>query len=108
MRTNGEEVTNVKSGVTALAGLALMSAIAAAPSAQADDSAYLQSLSDKWFLQIIGPDKLIQEGHKVCQIGARNAVDMIQADLSVPSFTAAEIASAAKINLDDCRASVRH
>lgn len=102
---------------TAVAGLAAALVIGAGlisgtPHANADDNTYLGRLGTQyWFYQIYGPQKLLAEGHKVCATVAAGggtfqqlmakSIDMVQADLSAPEFTASDIANAA-VDLLDC------
>lgn len=101
----------------ALAGLAFACFLGAGfvggtPVAKADDNMYLGKLaSEYWFYRIYGPDTLLAEGHKACaavKAGAGDTraamsktIDMVQADLSAPQYTASDIVNAA-VDLLDC------
>lgn len=82
------------------------------PPARADDNMYLGKLaSEYWFYRIYGPDRLLAEGHKACaavrsggpdtRVAIAKTIDMVQADLAVPSYTATDIVNAA-VDLLDC------
>jgi hypothetical protein len=80
----------------AMAGLTVFG-LAGAPRAHADDNAYLYALaSEFYFVRILGPDKVLAEGHKVCGavgdgVSTFDVITMIQVDLSVPLYTAQQI-----------------
>jgi Protein of unknown function (DUF732) len=85
---------------TALAGCAVTGLLVGAPTAKADDAAYLTQMSGDWVIHIFGPEAMLAEGHKVCPVLAggppsAKAIDMVQADMSVPRFTAVTIVNAA-------------
>jgi hypothetical protein len=83
-----------------LTGCAVTGLLAGAPVAKADDAAYLKQMSLDWVSRIFGPQAMLAEGHKVCPALAggppsEKAIDMVQADMSVPRFTAVTIVNAA-------------
>ncbi|MBS4728868.1 DUF732 domain-containing protein [Mycobacterium sp. SM1] len=87
------------------AAIAAIALGAAAPHARADDSDYLNALSDKYFYQELGPQVLLSEGYKVCDDideqgdDEMGAINMVKSDLSVSDFAAGEIVGAAMAGL---------
>jgi hypothetical protein len=83
------------------AGLAALVAVAAAPQARADESAYLNYVQGNDDTQTPGAQTLLNEGYKVCgaiherRISDTQAVDMIKSDLSISDAAAIQIYSAA-------------
>jgi hypothetical protein len=83
------------------AALAALVAVAAAPQARADESAYLNYVQGNDDTQTPGAQALLNEGYKVCgaiherRISDTQAVDMIKSDLSISDAAAIQIYSAA-------------
>jgi Protein of unknown function (DUF732) len=84
-----------------VAGLIGAGLVTGAPTAQADATTYLAAMMPDGVYNIQGPQRLVDEGYKVCQFlrtgptGSQSmqyaAANMVQADLSVPLFTATTI-----------------
>ncbi|CAN5770635.1 hypothetical protein BH09ACT7_BH09ACT7_37900 [soil metagenome] len=85
----------------AMAGLTVVGLVAGAPRAHADENEYLYALaSEFYFVRILGPEKVLAEGRKVCDtIGdgpvTFDVITMVQVDLSVPLYTAQQIVNGA-------------
>jgi hypothetical protein len=86
------------------AALAALVAVAAAPQARADESAYLNYVQGNSDTQAPGAQALLNEGYKVCRaiherrISDTQAVEMIKSDLSdlsISDAAAIQIYSAA-------------
>ncbi len=96
-RVVGEQIVKVWVA-TALAALV---AVAAAPQARADESAYLNYVQGNDDAQSPGAQALLKEGYKVCstiherRITDTQAVDMIKSDLAISDAAAIQIYSAA-------------
>ncbi len=96
--------TAVRTLIAATAG-ALVLALATAAPAAADDSKYLNLLNGDEFYDRLGPNVLLQEGHKVCQLIATGTPDdidlgrMVARDLSVSLFSASQVIAAANVGL---------
>lgn len=79
--------------------------LAGAPPAAADDDAYLYALaSEFYFVRILGPEKIIAEGHRACDAlgsgkSSFDTITMVQVDLSVPLYTAQQIVTGADSKL---------
>jgi hypothetical protein len=84
----------------AVVGMAVFG-LAGAPPAAADDNAYLYALASEFaFVKILGPEKVLAEGHEVCDALASgkssfDTITMVQVDLSVPLYTAQQIVTGA-------------
>jgi hypothetical protein len=92
-----------------VAGLIAAGLATGAPHAQADATTYLAEMMHDSVYNIQGPQRLVDEGYKVCQF-LRNAPtgspqaqfdagSMVQADLSVPIYTANAIVRTSISNL---------
>jgi hypothetical protein len=89
---------------TTLVSAAGAVAIASAVPAAADESTYLQLLSDKDFYNRLGSQTLLAEGHKVCRLTASgmdsdSVIQVVQSDLAVSGYSAGFIVGAANSGL---------
>jgi hypothetical protein len=88
----------------AVAGLTVFG-LAGAPRAHADDDEYLYALASEFaFVRILGPEKILAEGHKACDAlgsgkSSFDTITMVQVDLSVPLYTAQQIVTGADQDL---------
>jgi hypothetical protein len=70
-----------------------------APSAQADDDAYLSTLREEYWTHSFTDSQLLAEGYKVCDLTANyddeTLYNMVQSDLGVSGTAAASLVGAA-------------
>ncbi|MCV7228430.1 DUF732 domain-containing protein [Mycolicibacterium komossense] len=90
--------------VAMAAGLAVVEILAAAPPAQADVGAFLDYFHGDTISWIYGPQRLVDEGYRVCQsfdggMKTQDAVWMVETDLSVPRYSAVKMVTAARQGL---------
>lgn len=74
--------------------------VALAPSAQADEDAYLSALRDEYWTHSFTDSQLLAEGYKVCNLTAstddETLYDMVASDLGVSETAAASVIGAAE------------
>jgi hypothetical protein len=94
-------VTAFRVLITGVASVSAFAVMAAAP-AQADEATYLQLLLPKY--TSLNPQQLLAEGYRVCRaersgITSVDSVNMVYKDLAVSIAAAADIVSAAVVDL---------
>jgi predicted secreted protein len=87
---------------TVLALSLLITTVAAAPVAAADENSYLQRIEPR--MAQLTRDQILTEGYKVCQLtrsghGSSDAIPMVTKDLAVSVPAAADIIAAAVVEL---------
>lgn len=88
--------------VTGVVSALIGSAVLWAPSATADEGAYLDTVQDRY--EFLTPQQLVTEGYRVCAAERAGVLSpakttMVMNDLQVGTNTALEIVSAAEWNL---------
>jgi Protein of unknown function (DUF732) len=85
------------------AAMSVLFLVGAGP-ARADSNSYLELLEKDQFYSRLGPQVLLQEGNKVCQLTARgmdqdSIASIVERDVSVSPVAAGEIVGAANFEL---------